>query len=163
MLFTSILKFLRQTNDYSYVLGRNQTFSAKGLAIVYDYFKKKGYEDSEIVIIVKHIPQLLEEDIQIINSLDQMGVLHNCPSRFAGRELIKSDDDLFILSTAKEIGGIVLSRDQFRDNYDKMTTYRDVIKYRLLQPTFIGDILKLPDDPMGKNGPNLDNFLRFSD
>ena len=72
-------------------------------------------------------------------------------------------DDLFILSTAKEIDGIVLSRDQFRDNYEKMTTYRDVIKYRLLQPTFIGDILKLPDDPMGKNGPNLDNFLRFSD
>ena len=57
-----------------------------------------------------------------------------------------------------------MSRDQFQDNYNITTDYREVIKNRLIQPTFIGDILKLPDDPLatkGYRGPPLDEFLRF--
>uniref|UniRef100_A0A8C5R6R0 NEDD4-binding protein 1 n=1 Tax=Leptobrachium leishanense TaxID=445787 RepID=A0A8C5R6R0_9ANUR len=31
---------------------------------------------------------------------------------------------------------------------------------RLLQYTFAGDLFMIPDDPMGRDGPNLDDFLR---
>lgn len=31
---------------------------------------------------------------------------------------------------------------------------------RLLQFTFVEDHFMIPDDPLGKNGPHLDSFLR---
>ena len=57
-----------------------------------------------------------------------------------------------------------MSRDQFQDNYRITTEYHEVIEKRLIIPTFIGDILKLPDDPLarpGYRGPPLEEFLRF--
>lgn len=36
-----------------------------------------------------------------------------------GREIVASDDDLFLLTMAKEKGGIVISKDQFRDVYEQ--------------------------------------------
>jgi hypothetical protein len=141
--------------------GRNDRFSADGLLICYQYFQNLGYDDKKIIIIIKHIPHLPQYDQDLINEMENIGVLHRCPSRRAGREVIKSDDDLFILNTAKELDGIVVSRDQFRDNWDKMETYRDVIRNRLIQPTFLGDNFTLVPDPMGNKGPTLDKFLRF--
>ena len=37
--------------------GKNQHFSAQGIRIIYDYFKDLGYEDENIIVIVKHIPE----------------------------------------------------------------------------------------------------------
>lgn len=31
---------------------------------------------------------------------------------------------------------------------------------RLLQYTFVGDIFMVPDDPLGRSGPHLEEFLR---
>ena len=66
---------------------RNDRFSAEGLRITYTYFHKMGYEDNNIVIILKHIPQhyLSDYDTSIIDFYDKLGVLHWCPSRIAGK------------------------------------------------------------------------------
>lgn len=32
---------------------------------------------------------------------------------------------------------------------------------RLLQYTFVGDLFMVPDDPLGRSGPHLDQFLRL--
>lgn len=37
------------------------------------------------------------------------------------------------------------------------------ISCRLLQYTFAGDIFMVPDDPLGRNGPRLDDFLQNED
>ncbi len=114
------------------------------------------------MIIVKHIPNLLPEDKETMDFLEQINVLHWCPSRYYGpSKLIRSDDDLLVLEAARSKDGIILSRDQYRDNYEKMTTYRKIIETRLVQPVFIGDTMIIPEDPLGKNGPSLDKFLRF--
>lgn len=66
----------------------------------------------------------------------------------------------FILHYATICGGIVVSSDQFRDLYSEKPEWRDTIENRLLQPTFVGNIVLFPEDPLGRRGPKLDEFLR---
>ena len=40
-------------------------------------------------------------------------------SRKVGDQIISSDDDMFILEMAKQKNGVVISRDNFRDAYDR--------------------------------------------
>ena len=141
--------------------GRNEQFDAKGLLRCYEYFQKKGFEDRDIIIIVKHIPRLSDMDKAIIGELEKIGVLVHCPARLAGNESIRSDDDLFILETAYTKEGFVLSRDRYRQYWDHHVKYRPLIRDRLIQPTFVHDDLILPQDPLGRGGPTLDQFLRF--
>jgi len=54
----------------------------------------------------------------------------------------------------------VISSDQYRDLYEEKPEWRDTILNRLLMPTFVGDYIMFPEDPLGKFGPNLDTFLR---
>ena len=141
--------------------GRNEQFQARGLIICYEYFKAKGFKDDQIIIVVKHVPRLPEMDKLIIEELEKIGVLVSCPARLAGRESIRSDDDLFILETAYTKEGFVLSRDRYKQYWDCHPKYRPIIRDRLIQPTFVHDDLILPQDPLGRGGPTLDQFLRF--
>ena len=57
---------------------KDDKFSAKGLQIAYNYFKKTGYEDQEIIIIQKHIPEkyLTDHDLSLLKELEKIGVCH---------------------------------------------------------------------------------------
>lgn len=66
----------------------------------------------------------------------------------------------FILKYATTCGGIVISSDQYRDLYREKPEWRNTILNRLLIPTFVGDYIMFPEDPLGKFGPNLERFLR---
>ena len=37
----------------------------------------------------------------------------------------------------------------------------EVVQKRILMPTFVGDDLMFPHDPLGRNGSTLDAFLKF--
>ena len=142
--------------------GKTKKFSAKGLKIAYEYFKAKGYADKDIIIVIKHVPKITKEDVEILDDLKELGVITETPSRLAGNERFQSDDDLLILSIAKDIGGVVVTKDQYRDHFKESPEYKDVIRNRLIQPIFFGgDRFKLPVVPLGKKGPSLDEFLRF--
>merc|ERR1719447_977780 len=54
-------------------------FSTEGLNIVYEYFKKLGYGDDKIVIIMKHVPQRFNSDRSIAQKLEEKKVLHYAP------------------------------------------------------------------------------------
>ena len=99
-----------------------------------------------------------------IAKYQEKNVLHFTPSRFSGpkNKLTLSDDDLFILNTAKQLNGVVVSKDQYRKEKAAHPEYAEVISYRLLQPSFIGGLCILPDDPLGNNGPSLQAFLELS-
>lgn len=152
-------------SSMGFAYGNHDRFCAEGIRAAYECFKTLGFEDDNIVIILKHIPQHYKagHDQAIIDFYHKMGILHYCPSRYAGDVLIKSNDDLFILKTASELEGVVLSCERFREYWDLYPEYRDVIMYRLIQPTFIKDQLILPLDPLGVQGPELDQVLRFTD
>jgi len=65
-----------------------------------------------------------------------------------------------MLDYAAKKGAIVVSKDNFKDLYQE-EKYRETILNRVLQPTFIGDEVWFPDDPLGRDGPDLDQFLKF--
>jgi len=144
----------------------NNKFYVKGLKLAYDCFKDKGYEDNQINIIMKHIPEALRTNDfnRVIGEFQDKRILTFAPSRHSGPYgLVKSDDDLFILNIAKQFNAVVLSRDHYRKEKWKHPEYDDIISYRVLQPTFMREKCILPDDPLGPDGPTIKTFLELND
>ena len=54
-----------------------------------------------------------------------------------------------------------LTKDKFRDHANLKTEWDEVIRDRILMPTFVGDVVMWPEYPLGRNGPRLEEFLRF--
>lgn len=69
-------------------------------------------------------------------------------------------DDRYILKLASENDGIVVSNDNYRDLVNENPEYKKVVEERLLMYSFVNDRFMPPDDPLGRHGPSLENFLR---
>lgn len=67
----------------------------------------------------------------------------------------------FILQFAAMKGGVVVSNDAYDDLLREHSAVDDVIRRRRLPFTFIGDLFMVPDDPVGRSGPKLQQFLSF--
>ncbi|XP_015174755.1 PREDICTED: probable ribonuclease ZC3H12B [Polistes dominula] len=134
---------------------QGKTFSEKGLKLVIDYFKQRGHSVKVFIPQNKrsHCHRLLEK-------LWKEGTVVFTPSRSIGGKTITPYDDRFILEYATICKGIVVSLDQYRDLYMEKPEWRDTIENRLLAPTFVGDYIMFPEDPLGRGGPTLAQFLR---
>ena len=71
-------------------------------------------------------------------------------------------DDRYILKLASETEGIVVSNDNYRDLAHENPEFRKVIEERILMYSFVNDLFMPPDDPLGRGGTNLDNFLKIN-
>lgn len=69
-------------------------------------------------------------------------------------------DDRYILKLAAELDGIVVSNDNYRDLAQESSEFRKVVEERILMYSFVNDRFMPPDDPLGRTGPTLDNFLK---
>jgi len=133
-------------------------FSVKGIQMVVNWFQERGHEQ-----VVAFLPQFrVREAFDTLNKMETEGTVIFTPSRNIGTgKRICSYDDRFILDFAVEKNAIVVSRDNYRDLYQENARYKETIEKRILMPTFIGDTLMFPQDPLGRDGPRLDEFLRF--
>jgi len=137
-------------------------FSSRGIKICVEYFKRRGHE--EITAFVPQYRQGGQGDTaggrEILNKLFNDDNLVYTPSSYNDdqRKRITPYDDRFIIEYAVSKGGVVVSSDQFRDLKTK-PEWRDVINNRRLQPTFIKDTIMFPQDPLGRDGPTLDEML----
>ncbi|EDS28701.1 conserved hypothetical protein [Culex quinquefasciatus] len=64
------------------------------------------------------------------------------------------------VSLAAENDGIVVSNDNYRDLVQESSEFKKVVEERVLMYSFVNDRFMPPDDPLGRSGPTLDNFLR---
>lgn len=71
-------------------------------------------------------------------------------------------DDRYILKLAAEVDGIVVSNDNYRDLAQENPEFRRVVEGRILMYSFVNDRFMPPDDPLGRSGPTLENFLRIA-
>lgn len=67
----------------------------------------------------------------------------------------------YIVLLAHVHQGIIVSADNYRDLLQENPSLLDTIENRILTPTWIRDMLIFPTDPMGRNGPRLEEFLSF--
>jgi len=142
--------------------GKNKVFSSKGIKIVADHFKKNGHSK-----IVAFVPQFRKKSGQVVDravlqELEEEGVVVFTPSREVDRERITSYDDTFVLDYAAKHGGVVVTKDNYRDLAHSKPEWMEVVKKRILMPTFVGeDEVMWPHDPLGRGGLTLDQFLSF--
>lgn len=145
--------------------GNKEVFSCRGIRICVDYFKNRGHKD-----ITVFVPKWRKEgarpdnpikDQELLNELEKERMLVFTPSRFVGGKRTVCYDDRYILKLAADNDGIVVSNDNYRDLLQESSEFKKVVEERLLMYSFVNDRFMPPDDPLGKHGPTLDNFLKL--
>ncbi|XP_021512342.1 NEDD4-binding protein 1 [Meriones unguiculatus] len=141
--------------------GLKKFFSCRGIAIAVEYFWKLGNRNITVFVPqwrTRRDPNVTEQ--HFLTQLQELGILSLTPARMVFGERIASHDDRFLLHLADKTGGIIVTNDNFREFVTESVSWREIITKRLLQYTFVGDIFMVPDDPLGRNGPRLEEFLR---
>lgn len=142
--------------------GRREDFSWNRIDICMKYFLNRGH--NVMVFLPQYrLPVCYEKsgNEEHIKTLETKQQIIFTPSWKAEGRRITCYDDRFIVDFATRKGGIVVSNDQYRDLINENSDYAKTIKERLLKYVFVGDELMIPADPLGKNGPHLDEFLCF--
>ncbi|CAK6436573.1 unnamed protein product [Pipistrellus nathusii] len=141
--------------------GLKKFFSCRGIAIAVEYFWKLGNRNITVFVPqwrTRRDPNVTEQ--HFLTQLQELGILSLTPARMVFGERIASHDDRFLLHLADKTGGIIVTNDNFREFVTESVSWREIITKRLLQYTFVGDIFMVPDDPLGRSGPHLEEFLR---
>uniref|UniRef100_A0A8C7BV96 NEDD4-binding protein 1 n=1 Tax=Neovison vison TaxID=452646 RepID=A0A8C7BV96_NEOVI len=141
--------------------GLKKFFSCRGIAIAVEYFWKLGNRNITVFVPqwrTRRDPNVTEQ--HFLTQLQELGILSLTPARMVFGERIASHDDRFLLHLADKTGGIIVTNDNFREFVTESLSWREIITKRLLQYTFVGDIFMVPDDPLGRSGPRLEDFLR---
>ncbi|XP_075394034.1 NEDD4-binding protein 1 isoform X2 [Tenrec ecaudatus] len=141
--------------------GLQKFFSCRGIAIAVEYFWKLGNRNITVFVPqwrTRRDPNVTEQ--HFLTQLQELGILSLTPARMVFGERIASHDDRFLLHLADKTGGIIVTNDNFREFVTESVSWREIITKRLLQYTFVGDIFMVPDDPLGRSGPRLEEFLQ---
>ncbi|XP_024945458.1 probable ribonuclease ZC3H12D isoform X2 [Cephus cinctus] len=145
--------------------GNKKVFSCRGIKICVDWFRARGHKE-----ITVFVPKWRKEasrpdnpiaDQEILGELERDRLLVFTPSRLVGGKRMVCYDDRYILRLAAELDGIVVSNDNYRDLAQESPEFRKVVEERILMYSFVNDRFMPPDDPLGRSGPTLDNFLRI--
>uniref|UniRef100_T1JAT3 C3H1-type domain-containing protein n=1 Tax=Strigamia maritima TaxID=126957 RepID=T1JAT3_STRMM len=145
--------------------GNKEVFSCRGIKLCVDWFKARGHKEIT-VFVPKWRKEASRPDARIIDQdilldLEKERRLVFTPSRslMGGRRLV-CYDDRYILKLAADDDGIVVSNDNYRDLVTENPEFKKVVEERLLMYSFVNDRFMPPDDPLGRHGPSLENFLR---
>ena len=144
--------------------GHKQVFSCTGIEIVVNWFKQRGHQN-----IIVFVPQWRQEspkgDCPIINQeiltkLEKEKILVFTPSRRVNGRRVICYDDRYIVKYAVEADSIIVSNDNFRDLQKENSKWKQYIDQHILMYSFVNDMFMPPDDPLGRSGPSLDEFLK---
>ncbi|XP_042627873.1 endoribonuclease ZC3H12A-like [Cyprinus carpio] len=144
--------------------GNKEVFSCRGIKLAVNYFLDRGHR--KITVFVpswrkeQSRPGVPISDQHILEELERKKILVFTPSRRVGGKRVVCYDDRFIVKLAYDEDGIIVSNDTYRDLQSERPDWKRCIEERLLMYSFVNDKFMPPDDPLGRHGPNLDNFLR---
>ncbi|XP_039524877.1 protein KHNYN-like isoform X1 [Pimephales promelas] len=142
-------------------------FSCRGIALAVQHFWARGHREITVFIpqwrqknnSKNKVCSVFPVEKHYLTDLHDLGFVKYTPSREVEGKRINSYDDRFMLALAQETNGVIVTNDNLRDLVDESPAWRDIIKKSLLQYVFAGDLFMLPDDPLGRGGPHLRDFL----
>ncbi|KAM5164840.1 putative ribonuclease ZC3H12D [Mantella aurantiaca] len=144
--------------------GCKALFSCRGIEIAVDWFKKRGHDYIKVFVPSwrKEQPRIDSpiSDKHILDDLEKKMILVYTPSRKINGKRIVCYDDRYIVKLAYEKDAIIVSNDNYRDLQSENLDWKRFIEKRLLMYSFVNDKFMPPDDPLGRHGPTLSNFLR---
>ncbi|MBN3315053.1 ZC12A Endoribonuclease, partial [Atractosteus spatula] len=144
--------------------GNKEVFSCRGIQLAVNYFLERGHSDITVFVPSwrkeQPRPDVPITDQHILRDLERKKIVVFTPSRRVGGKRVVCYDDRFIVKLAHESDGIIVSNDTYRDLQSERPEWRRFIEERLLMYSFVNDKFMPPDDPLGRHGPSLDNFLR---
>ncbi|KAM9329667.1 protein KHNYN-like [Gastrophryne carolinensis] len=139
--------------------GLHRFYSCRGIALAVQYFWDRGHRNITVFVPQWRTKKDKAKEQHFLTELNDLGLLSFTPSRTVEGKKITSYDDRFMLQLAERTDGVIVTNDYLRDMFAESQAWQNIIKDRLLQFTFVGDIFMVPDDPLGKNGPPLSQFL----
>ncbi|XP_009995003.1 PREDICTED: ribonuclease ZC3H12A [Chaetura pelagica] len=152
------------TDSFCPCHGNKEVFSCRGILLAVQWFWDRGHKDITVFVPSwrkeQPRPDVLITDQYILRDLEKKKILVFTPSRRVGGKRVVCYDDRFIVKLAHESDGIVVSNDTYRDLQNERPEWKKFIEERLLMYSFVNDKFMPPDDPLGRHGPSLDNFLR---
>ncbi|CAL8342651.1 unnamed protein product [Boreogadus saida] len=144
--------------------GNKEVFSCQGIQLAVDWFLERGHRDITVFVPAwrkeQSRPDAPITDQEILRRLEKEKILVFTPSRRVQGRRVVCYDDRFIVKLAYESEGIIVSNDNYRDLANEKPEWKRFIDERLLMYSFVNDKFMPPDDPLGRHGPSLDNFLR---
>ncbi|XP_022518505.1 probable ribonuclease ZC3H12D isoform X1 [Astyanax mexicanus] len=144
--------------------GNKQVFSCRGIELAVQWFWNKGIRDITVFVPLWRKEQSRPEapitDQHILRQLENRNILVYTPSRCVNGKRVVCYDDRYIVKLAYDSNGIIVSNDNYRDLQVEKPQWKKFIEERLLMYSFANDKFMPPDDPLGRNGPTIENFLR---
>ncbi|XP_076827906.1 endoribonuclease ZC3H12A [Brachyhypopomus gauderio] len=144
--------------------GNKEVFSCRGIELAVNYFLERGHR--KITVFVpswrkeQPRPDVPISDQHILGELERRKIVVFTPSRRVAGKRVVCYDDRFIVKLAHDLDGIIVSNDTYRDLQGERPEWKRFIEEALLMYSFVNDKFMPPEDPLGRHGPNLDNFLR---
>lgn len=144
--------------------GNKAIFSCRGIQLAVNFFLDRGHHNIKVFVPSWRKEQARPDapirDQHILTDLENRNIIVFTPSRHVGGKRVVCYDDRFIVKLASESQGVIVSNDTYRDLQGENSEWKKCIEERLLMYSFVNDKFMPPDDPLGRHGPTLDNFLR---
>ncbi|XP_063007624.1 probable ribonuclease ZC3H12D [Melospiza melodia melodia] len=143
--------------------GNKEVFSCWGIQLAVDWFRERGHTDIKVFVpLWRKEPPRQESPIadqHILEELEKQSILVYTPSRKVKGKRVVCYDDRYIVKVAYQSDGVIVSNDHYRDLQNENPEWKWFIEQRLLMYSFVSNRFMPPDDPLGRHGPTLSNFL----
>ncbi|NXE32376.1 ZC12D ribonuclease, partial [Ptilorrhoa leucosticta] len=143
--------------------GNKEVFSCWGIQLAVDWFRERGHTYIKVFVpLWRKEPPRQDSPIadqHILEELAKQSILVYTPSRKVKGKRVVCYDDRYIVKVAYEKDGVIVSNDHYRDLQNENPEWKWFIEQRLLMYSFVSNRFMPPDDPLGRHGPTLSNFL----
>nr|XP_005008947.5 probable ribonuclease ZC3H12D [Anas platyrhynchos]XP_038031780.1 probable ribonuclease ZC3H12D [Anas platyrhynchos] len=143
--------------------GNKEVFSCWGIRLAVDWFRERGHTYIKVFVpLWRKEPPRQDSPIadqHILEELEKQSILVYTPSRKVKGKRVVCYDDRYIVKVAYEKDGVIVSNDHYRDLQNENPEWKWFIEQRLLMYSFVSNRFMPPDDPLGRHGPTLNNFL----